>query len=69
MSREPSYWWDFVDDENAVIVQSDQTGGDCLAKCSSSEEAEAIIEDLKSGRLTIKTLAQTKEKKNDSFNL
>lgn len=54
----PRYWWDFTDDCEHVIVQSDYPGGDKLGRfktsCSGIEQAENLISDFESGRKTPK---------------
>jgi hypothetical protein len=56
----PKYWWDFVDNGTALIVQSDYSGVDELARfvcgVGSAEiqidQAERLIADFVSGRKT-----------------
>lgn len=56
----PNYWWDFDHDTDKIIIQSDLKNGDsiCLAESDSIEEAESLIADLKSGRVTHKQLKE-----------
>lgn len=53
----PTFWWDYVDDATAIIVQSDYPGGEELARFNlgdgdASAKAQALIEDYQSGRKT-----------------
>lgn len=57
----PKYWWDFSDNANSVIVQSDYDGGKCLATFAfvgyvdrAIKLAEELISDFESGRKTPK---------------
>lgn len=62
MGRAPSYWWDFVDNARAVIVQSDLPGCEELARFTAKpgqaetddcvESAELLIQQLKSGQVS-----------------
>jgi hypothetical protein len=54
----PKYWWDFVDNATAIIVQSDYPGGEELARfvCGVGNaeleiaQAERLIADFAAGR-------------------
>lgn len=61
MKPVPRFWWDF-DKELNVIVQSDQPGGECLARFvavpgeqdaeSRIQQAQKLIADFEAGRAT-----------------
>lgn len=56
----PKFWWDFVDNATAIIVQSDYPGGEELARfvCDIGhaevqiEQASRLIADFEAGRKT-----------------
>lgn len=56
----PKYWWDFVDNATAIIVQSDYPGDEelerfvCGVGCAEIQiaQAERLIADFKAGRKT-----------------
>jgi len=60
--RSPNFWWDFIGDDNSIVVQSDWLGGESLAvfravdgqqyRDAQIEQAEQLIADFKAGRKT-----------------
>lgn len=57
----PTYWWDYIDNASAIIVQSDYPGGEELARFPVNgdediqlEKVEKLISDFNSGRKTPK---------------